>query len=105
MNIINYERVTIYEIGDLLEKELQLNDYQKSIIGGVLSTLPYTFVDLREPIPVVPIMRFTIPFYFLTWLLLLLAIPFKWFLTGKPKYKYGDKIVVFLFNWKSKLNL
>jgi len=105
MNIINYKKVTFYEVGEILEKELKLTDNQIRLLGGVLADLPYTFVDLREPIPAVPILRLTIPFYFIFWLLLLLSIPIKWVFTGNGRYKYGEEIIRFLYNWKNKLNL
>jgi len=105
MNIINYKKVTFYDVGEILEKELKLTDEQKWLLGGVLNNLPYTFVDLREPIPAVPILRLTIPFYFLFWVLLVLFIPIKWLFTGNGKYKYGEEIISFLYSWKNKLNL
>lgn len=88
-----------------LEKNLQLTDYQESIIDMVIEDLPFRFVDMENRTKSNPLFRFTLPLYSITWLILFCSMPFKYLITGDCYYSYSGKVIGFIESWKKKLNL
>ena len=65
----------------------------------------FTVMERIKQKPVKPLLRLTVPFYLIYWIVLLLAMPLKWLLTGKSDYSYESGPYAFLRRWSALLNL
>lgn len=105
MDLLRYKKLESYEIRKVLDDYIGLTDYQKSKLIG-LDWYPFTIVRYEEPEAVKPLWRFTILFYWLFLLIvLLLVIPVTWFFTGKrylSEKHWSYRIYTF---WTKKLGL
>ncbi len=89
MNLIDLEKVSDYKVEEWIEKSIpNLTDYQKQVIRDkeIVRFSPYYFMVRRKKTNNIFI-RFTILFMLPVLLLLIIGLPFNYFITGSWGYK------------------
>lgn len=105
MNLIRYRKLESYEIRKVLNDYIGLTDYQKSKLIEI-DWSPFSIIKYEKPEPVKPIWRFTILFYWIFLLMmLLLVIPIKWMLTGNRYFSAKNWHYKLYVYWTKKLGL
>ncbi|MEO0037328.1 MAG: hypothetical protein RIQ59_539 [Bacteroidota bacterium] len=106
MNLHNYEKASEYEVIEWLKqsKDLNLTDQQKSNLYNqeIIRFSPFEFYKQRERISNVWI-RLSIIFYPIVWLLLFLALPFKFLIKGSWGYRTED--IKWFYKWGNNLGI
>lgn len=90
MKIINLQKVSDYKIEEWLEKNIKnLTPYQKEWIRNeeIVRFAPFYFMQRRKKTKNI-LLRFSIIFMFPIFLLLIIGLPFNFFITGNWGYNY-----------------
>ncbi len=103
MRLYNYRKTEYYTIAsDIRKVKLGLTQEQDSKLENILDNyliLRYAKKENKRS----PLIRFTIPFYPIAWLLTVLILsPIKWMVTGDYYWKYDSTVVRFLESWWKK---
>jgi len=89
MNLINLKRVSDYKVQEWLEKKIpELTPYQKQKIYDyeIVRFAPFYFMERRKKTNNI-FMRLSIIFMLPVFLLLIVGLPFNFFITGSWRYK------------------
>jgi hypothetical protein len=98
MKLINLRRVNDYKVEEWLNKNIpELTAYQKQKIreNEIVRSAPFYFMERREKTNNI-LLRFSIIVMVPVFILLMLGLPFNYFITGRWGYNY-DKL-----KWYSK---
>ena len=95
--------VNTHHLSEEIESAIKKGKNNYIAISSILAH--YHVFERRGREPVVPYMRFTVPFYLITCLVLLISMPLKYLFTGKGTYKYYGNLVQFMERWREKINL
>jgi hypothetical protein len=98
MNLINLQKVSDYRVQEWLEKNIkELTPYQKQRIHDdkIIRFAPFYFMERRKKTNNI-LLRFSIIFMLPVFLLLIIGLPFNFFITGSWGYSDGK------MRWYSK---
>ena len=102
MNLINLQKVSDYRVQDWLDKKIKdLTPYQKEWIRNeeIVRFAPFYFMERRKKTNTI-LLRFTIVFMLPILLLLIVGLPFNFFITGSWGYNFEK--MKWYSNWTSK---
>ena len=105
MNLINLKRASDYDVNKWLEKNIKdLSPYQKEWIRNeeIIRFAPFYFMQEREKVNSIWL-RFTIIFILPVFILLLIGLPFNFFITGS--WGYSDEKIKWYSKWASSCGL
>jgi hypothetical protein len=105
MKLINLKRVDDYNVEKWLENSIpDLTEHQKQCIENdeIIRFAPFYFMEKRKKTSNV-FLRFTIIFMLPVIILLILGLPFNYFITGR--WGYNDKMLKWYSNWTSSCGL
>jgi hypothetical protein len=109
MDFLKFKRADLYtftkDIQENTKRHAGLTDYQREKIEEYLDSSTYTIVIRDEREKHSPWYRLTIPFYFIYWCLLVIAMPFKWLTTGKGYYNIESKPMKIIQKWQNLLSI
>jgi hypothetical protein len=103
MNLINLKRVSDYKVQEWLEKKIpELTPYQKQKIYDyeIVRFAPFYFMERRKKTNNI-FMRLSIIFMLPVFLLLIVGLPFNFFITGS----WGYKKLKWFSKWTSSCGL
>jgi hypothetical protein len=99
MNLINLKRVSDYRVQEWFEKKIpELTPYQKEKIhdNEIIRFAPFYFMERKKKTTNV-LLRFSIIFLLPVLLLLIIGLPFNFFVTGS--WGYDDRKMSWYSNW------
>lgn len=105
MNLVNLKRVSDYQVKDWLENHIKdLSPYQKEWIENeqIIRFAPFYFMEKRPKVNNV-FLRFTIIFMIPILLLLIIGLPFNFFITGS--WGYSDSKMKWFSKWVASCGL
>ena len=106
MNLTNLKPAADHEVQKWLEESLELTQYQKSLIynNELIRWGPFDFYKDRNKEKSSGWWRLTLLLFPIYWILLIVAMPLKFIMTGKWGYnqKFVDK---YYHSWCRKLNI
>jgi hypothetical protein len=105
MNLVNLKRVSDYQVIDWLESHIKdLTPYQKEWIRNqeIVRFAPFYFMERRKKVNNI-FLRFTIIFMLPVLLLLIIGLPFNFFITGY--WGYSDNKMRWYSKWVSACGL
>lgn len=102
--LYKYHRVNTEYFAKVLKAHLDLGYGYDDKINAFLIQGGYDLVQQHKT-KSHPMMRLTILFYLICYLLLLISMPFKYLFTGKLHYSYNGRVVIFMKTWQAKLGL
>lgn len=100
-SLFKYRRVDNDYVASVIRRELNLSFNQKDEIERILSG--YTIIHFVKEKKTNGWMRFTLPFYFLFGIVLLIFACFKWLFTGKFYYNSEGWLLDFVSAWHQKM--
>lgn len=104
MDFFRYKQVSEFDVVKQIEKRMELTVYQKEKIHDVIRDLPYRFIYHNSPKKQNPLFRLTVPFFLIYYILVVIAMPVKWIITGDKYYSNKNILLMFLKKWGEKLN-
>lgn len=106
MNLSRIEKAPDHEVEKWLIKELQLSDYQKSILRGneIVRFSEYSFYRFKKKEKANFLWRLTLIFFPFVYLLMLAYNPVRWVFTGKWGY-HPDIYNGWYGKWVRKLDI
>jgi hypothetical protein len=105
MNLVNLKRVSDYQVKDWLESHIKdLTPYQKEWMRNeeIVRFAPFYFMERRKKTNNI-LLRFTIIFMLPVLLLLIIGLPFNFFITGS--WGYSDGKMKWYSKWVSACGL
>lgn len=86
-----------------LAKFCNLNFEQKEKVNRFLETKKYEVYEVDNLKKGTSLQRLTLPFFLIYYYILLILLPFNFFLSGKFKYSSKSVLITIYKDWKSKL--
>ena len=105
MNLVNLKRVSDYQVKEWLESHIKdLTPYQKECMRNeeIIRFAPFYFMERRKKTNNI-LLRFTIIFMLPVLLLLIIGLPFNFFITGR--WGYSDGKMKWYSKWVSACGL
>lgn len=109
MKLVQYKEVSHYELLKWLTSihGLNLTPYQKELIRREFydSRPPFTLMEFDRKRVKPWWFRLTIIFYLIIMIILIIGLPFTYFVKGQFGYTYENKFSQFMINWQKKLGI
>lgn len=107
MKLYNYRKANTYEFYEALKKTGVINnragDY--SAFEAALEKTGIEPMVLDETSGQKAEMRWSLPFFAITWFVLFCGLPFRWMIKGEWGYESQSKVMKFVDGWMKRLKL